>query len=151
MFSASLKRCIIILYFFLGFGRSSRPNFDKDGLNAESQMIHSIEEWRKEMNLDKFVLLGHSMGGFLAASYAIKYPGHVKHLILADPWGVPEKSKSQRKADVPIWVRAVAYTLSPFNPLWAIRVAGPFGILQISPLIYNLIIYLISFCRHVDY
>jgi pimeloyl-ACP methyl ester carboxylesterase len=26
------------------------------------------------MQLDKFILLGHSLGGFLAASYAIHYP-----------------------------------------------------------------------------
>lgn len=113
--------------FFLGFGRSSRPDFDTDGLKAESQMIRAIEEWRKEMNFKKFILLGHSMGGFLAASYAIKYPGHVKHLILADPWGFPEKPSKMHKTEVPLWVKVVAYTMSPFNPLWAIRAAGPFG------------------------
>lgn len=26
------------------------------------------------MHLEKFIILGHSMGGFLAASYAIEYP-----------------------------------------------------------------------------
>ncbi|XP_047741669.1 1-acylglycerol-3-phosphate O-acyltransferase ABHD5-like [Hyalella azteca] len=58
----------------LGFGRSSRPKFDSDAVKAEKQFITSIESWRKAMGLDKFILLGHSFGGFLAASYAIKYP-----------------------------------------------------------------------------
>lgn len=91
-------------------------------------MIKAVEEWRKEMNLKQFILLGHSMGGFLAAAYAIRYPDRVKHLILADPWGFPEKPTEIQKREVPWWVKAIAYTLSPFNPLWAIRAAGPFGI-----------------------
>ena len=64
------------LYAFdvLGFGRSSRPKFTKDAEATENEFVESIEEWRKEMNLDKFVLLGHSLGGFLAASYALRYP-----------------------------------------------------------------------------
>lgn len=111
-----------------GFGRSSRPVFSKDAKEAENQLIRSVEEWRREMQLDKIVLLGHSMGGFLAASYAIKYPDRVKHLILADPWGFPEKpSDYASKSNVPLWVKAIAYVVQPLNPLWAVRVAGPFG------------------------
>lgn len=80
------------------------------------------------MQLEKFVLLGHSMGGFLAASYAIQYPERVKHLILADPWGFPEKpSTDVTRAHVPLWVKAIAYVVQPLNPLWAVRFAGPFG------------------------
>ena len=68
------------------------------------------------------------MGGFLAASYAIKYPQHVRHLILADPWGFPEKPKDVvNKSQVPFWVKAIAYLVQPLNPLWAVRFAGPYG------------------------
>lgn len=41
---------------------------------AEKQLVRSIEEWRREMNIDNMILLGHSMGGFLATSYTISYP-----------------------------------------------------------------------------
>lgn len=41
---------------------------------AEKQLVLSIEEWRREMNLPKIILLGHSMGGFLATSYTMSYP-----------------------------------------------------------------------------
>lgn len=58
----------------LGFGRSTRPHFSNDAMEAEKQMIRAVEEWRREMKLENFILLGHSMGGFLAASYAITYP-----------------------------------------------------------------------------
>lgn len=43
-------------------------------MQAEQQMVWAVEEWRKEMKLENMILLGHSMGGFLAASYAISYP-----------------------------------------------------------------------------
>lgn len=112
----------------LGFGRSSRPAFSNQAHEVEEQLIRSVEEWRREMQLDQFVLLGHSMGGFLAASYALQYPQRVKHLILADPWGFPEKPEDLgNRAHVPLWIKAIAYVVQPLNPLWAVRVAGPFG------------------------
>ncbi|XP_057666095.1 (Lyso)-N-acylphosphatidylethanolamine lipase isoform X1 [Diorhabda carinulata] len=109
----------------LGFGRSSRPQFSTSCTEAENQMIKSIEEWRKELKLKEIILLGHSMGGFLATSYAISYPSRVKNLILADPWGFPERPKEYTK--VPLWIKTVATIMKPFNPLAGIRVAGPLG------------------------
>ncbi|XP_043649777.1 (Lyso)-N-acylphosphatidylethanolamine lipase isoform X1 [Drosophila teissieri] len=112
----------------LGFGRSSRPQFAKDALVCEKQFVKSVEEWRREMNINDMILLGHSMGGFIASSYALSHPERVKHLILADPWGFPEKpSDSTNGKTIPLWVRAIARVLTPLNPLWALRAAGPFG------------------------
>ena len=71
----------------LGFGRSSRSQFSTDPIEVENQFVESIEEWRKEMKLDKFVLLGHSFGGYLVTLYTLKYPKNVEKLILDDPWG----------------------------------------------------------------
>lgn len=81
----------------LGMGNSSRPSFkiharDKEEKvkEAESWFIDALEEWRKARKIERFTLLGHSLGGYLAVSYAIKYPGHLKKLILASPVGIPE-------------------------------------------------------------
>ncbi|PHH65899.1 hypothetical protein CDD81_1268 [Ophiocordyceps australis] len=81
----------------LGMGNSSRPCFkihakekNKQVIEAEDWFIDALEEWRKERKLERFTLLGHSLGGYLAVSYAIKYPGRLNKLILASPVGIPE-------------------------------------------------------------
>jgi pimeloyl-ACP methyl ester carboxylesterase len=72
----------------IGFGRSSRPEeFSIDHLVRETQFVESIEAWRKEMKLEKMILLGHSFGGYISAAYVIRYPKNVKGLILSSPWG----------------------------------------------------------------
>lgn len=78
------------------------------------------------MNLNEFILLGHSMGGFLAASYTLQYPDRVKHLILADPWGFAERDDEKLKT-YPWWARTIGFMVQPLNPLWPIRLAGPWG------------------------
>ncbi|OWK57003.1 1-acylglycerol-3-phosphate O-acyltransferase ABHD5 [Lonchura striata] len=113
----------------LGFGRSSRPHFDTDAREAENQFVESIEEWRKELGLEKMILLGHNLGGFLAAAYSLKYPSRVKHLILVEPWGFPERpDNAEHERPIPIWIKALGAILSPFNPLAGLRIAGPFGL-----------------------
>ena len=91
----------------LGMGRSSRPPFkihakDRQGsiTEAENWFVDSLEEWRKERKLDRFTLLGHSLGGYMAVAYALKYPGHLNKLILASPVGIPEDPYAV-KADMP--------------------------------------------------
>lgn len=81
----------------LGMGNSSRPPFkihakekEDQVIEAESWFIDALEEWRKARKIERFTLLGHSLGGYLAVSYAIKYPGRLKKLILASPVGIPE-------------------------------------------------------------
>lgn len=82
---------------WLGMGNSTRPPFRicaKDQATkiteAENWFIDSLEEWRKIRKIDKFTLMGHSLGGYLGVSYALKYPGHLNKLILASPVGIPE-------------------------------------------------------------
>ena len=81
----------------LGMGRSSRPPFkihakDRQGsiTEAENWFIDALEEWRIQKKIDRFTLLGHSLGGYMAVAYALKYPGHLNKLILASPVGIPE-------------------------------------------------------------
>lgn len=112
----------------LGFGRSSRPNFSTDPIVAETQFIESIEDWRKALNLEQFILLGHSFGGYLVTSYALKYPNRVRALILADPWGFPEKPASKPDAPMPLWIRMIAKASQYVSPLAVFRVTGHVGV-----------------------
>lgn len=57
-----------------GFARSSRPRFSGDHREAETQYLVAIEEWRRQMGIEKMCLLGHSFGGYLSAGYSLKYP-----------------------------------------------------------------------------
>ena len=70
------------------------------------------------------------MGGFLASAYALQHPDRVSHVILADPWGFPDRpsgNDSNSRIRIPPWVKGIAYLLQPFNPLWLIRVSGRLG------------------------
>ena len=117
----------------LGFGRSARPSFGEEPEDVEEKFVTSIEDTRKQLGLEAFILIGHSFGGYLAYSYAIKYPEMVKSLILVDPWGfsdeVPDREQS---TTVPKWIKVMAAVLSPFNPYATLRLVGPLGRLVLS-------------------
>lgn len=90
-----------------GMGRSSRPPFkihakEKEAKvrEAESWFVDALEEWRVKKGIERFTLLGHSLGGYMAVCYALKYPGHLNKLILASPVGIPEDPYAMN-ADMP--------------------------------------------------
>jgi len=92
----------------LGMGNSSRPHFHIKAKDPEAKIdeaeaffIDALEEWRKEKKIDKMVLMGHSLGGYLSVNYCLKYPSHVDKLILVSPVGVPH-NPYETKDDVGI-------------------------------------------------
>uniref|UniRef100_A0A8C6SR69 1-acylglycerol-3-phosphate O-acyltransferase ABHD5 n=1 Tax=Neogobius melanostomus TaxID=47308 RepID=A0A8C6SR69_9GOBI len=112
----------------LGFGLSSRPQLSSDPQKAEEQFVESIEQWRRTLGLEAMILVGHNLGGYLAMSYAIKYPDRVKHMILVEPWGFPESSEeSDPDRPMPVWIKALGAMFTPFNPLAGLRLVGPLG------------------------
>ncbi|XP_015919847.1 1-acylglycerol-3-phosphate O-acyltransferase ABHD5 [Parasteatoda tepidariorum] len=112
----------------LGFGRSSRPQFSNDAEEIQTQFIASLEMWRKAVGLNKFILLGHDVGGYIAASYAKEFPERIALLILANPWGIEEKRiQSHHHYEMDLWVKFLDTFFQGFNFLALIRLAGPFG------------------------
>jgi pimeloyl-ACP methyl ester carboxylesterase len=109
-----------------GFGRSSRAPFHGDTVqDGEAYFTTAIDGWRAAMGLDRVTLLGHSMGGYLSAVYALTHPRHVSHLILADPWGIPPRGEPKRK--FPWYAKIIFRIATQFNPLALVRVSGPWG------------------------
>jgi len=64
-----------------GNGRSAAPS-NWDDVNLDSY-VEDAEALRKALGLEKFILFGHSYGGFIAQEYAIRYQNNLAGLILA--------------------------------------------------------------------
>ncbi|KAF7645465.1 hypothetical protein LDENG_00204130 [Lucifuga dentata] len=112
----------------LGFGQSSRPVFPTDPREAEDRFVEAIEQWRAKVGVETMILLGHNLGGYLAVSYCIKYPDRIKHVVVVEPWGFPERARhAHTDSSIPVWIKALGAMLSPFNPLAGLRLVGPLG------------------------
>jgi proline iminopeptidase len=74
----------LIYYDQLGSAYSDQP---KDvALWTIDRFVEEVEQVRQALGLDEtnFYLLGHSWGGILATEYALKYPQHLKGLIISN-------------------------------------------------------------------
>jgi pimeloyl-ACP methyl ester carboxylesterase len=60
-------------------------------------LTNFISEFTKSMGLESFYLMGHSLGGAIAASYTVQHPEQVKKLILIDSMGMGE--------DIALWIK----------------------------------------------
>ena len=70
-----------------GFGLSERPSWMRD----MSDYILYFRDLLDELSLDKVLLVGHSLGGWMAAELAIFYPERVKKLVLSNAAGIRVK------------------------------------------------------------
>ena len=90
------KRYRVYCIDIIGFGLSSRPAFNlTNPIQIIDFFVESIEAWRREMGITKFVLGGHSFGGYLASNYALKYEHHLTTLLLFSPAGASKRSKEE--------------------------------------------------------
>lgn len=89
------KDCIVFCPDFLGMGLSSRPKIEfKDEKECIDFFVEVIEAFRKAKNINKFYLCGHSLGGYYAGQYSIRYPQYLEDTIFlfsATGIGNPDK------------------------------------------------------------
>jgi proline iminopeptidase len=72
------------IIYFDAFGRGKSDTAKDVNEYTLARDIEDIEGLRIALHFDKLNVLGHSYGGLVAQGYAIKYPSHVSHLILAN-------------------------------------------------------------------
>ena len=118
---------------WLGMGCSARPPYRMPHApRSDARAEASLEQWRAKMQLERMVLVGHSLGGYLSMAYALRYPERVSRLVLVSPAGIPEGSLTKgppeaRQAPArfsPLFIRVLSY-------LWDHNVS-PFSLLRLS-------------------
>jgi proline iminopeptidase len=80
-FSALSDRFQVIYYDYRGRGRSDAA---APGEVAFSRDVEDLEALRKALRLPRIHLYGFSYGGLVAQAYALKHPGQVDRLVLAN-------------------------------------------------------------------
>ena len=80
--NALSKKYKIVLYDQRASGRSAIPSADSISLRF---FVDDLEAIRRELGVEKMVLLGHSWGAIPVVTYGIQYPDKVKKMILCNP------------------------------------------------------------------
>ncbi|WP_088243633.1 alpha/beta fold hydrolase [Calothrix rhizosoleniae] len=76
----------------LGFGESEYPHVHY----SVDLQVECLRELLQALNLERVTFVGHSLGGWVAASYALKYPEQVSSLVLLAPEGVATEGYQKR-------------------------------------------------------
>lgn len=71
----------------IGFGKSSKPASYQFSFQALAVNTRALLD---SLRVEKFILVGHSMGGMLAARMALMYPDRVERLALVNPIGLED-------------------------------------------------------------
>lgn len=71
----------------IGFGKSSKPQSYQFSF---SQLAENTKAILDQLQIDKTIVLGHSMGGMVAARFTLLYPEKVQRLILENPIGLED-------------------------------------------------------------
>lgn len=103
----------------IGHGQTESPN--DDTVYQMEYQLAVLEEVFEVLQLTSFTLIGYSMGGRIALSYAIKYPRRVKTLILesASPGIRTEQERNVRKeADEALANKIQLHGVTSFVDTW---------------------------------
>jgi pimeloyl-ACP methyl ester carboxylesterase len=107
----------------LGFGESESPNVH----HSIDFQVECIAEFIQALRLEKVYLVGCSVGAWIAASYALKYPERVHGLVLLAPEGVridgQEKylRKMRRLVSTPPILSQVFKFFPPLNKISSLK------------------------------
>ena len=71
----------------IGFGKSDKPQQYQFSFQQLAENTKSILD---SLKIDKFIIVGHSMGGMLATKMAVMYPQNIEKLVLENPIGLED-------------------------------------------------------------
>lgn len=74
-----------------GYGKSQKDYYSY----SMSFYAEVLKNFFEALNLNKVILVGHSMGGQIAITFALKYTDRISKLILADPAGIERFTRGQ--------------------------------------------------------
>ena len=75
-----------ILFHQRGTGRSTLATYDAKTM-AIPNLVADLDALRRELNVQKLTLVGHSFGGILSMFYAVEHPDRIRAVILVDSGG----------------------------------------------------------------
>ena len=95
----------IEMYYYdqLGCGNSDIP--EDPSLWTLDRYTEEVEEVRRGLGLENFVLYGQSWGGILAMEYALKYPQHLRGLVISN-MTAGTQAYLKRTAAIKLWLPA---------------------------------------------
>jgi pimeloyl-ACP methyl ester carboxylesterase len=79
----------------IGYGRSSKPIIPY----YLADMARNTRAILQSLNINQAMIVGHSMGGMLAARFAAQYPGVTERLVLFNPIGLTDTRFSNPAGD----------------------------------------------------
>jgi len=72
------------LIFYDAFGRGKSDRAKDPGEYTFERDVRDLEGLREALAIEQWVVMGHSYGGMLAQAYALRHPGRVRKLVVAD-------------------------------------------------------------------
>jgi pimeloyl-ACP methyl ester carboxylesterase len=78
----------------VGFGKSSKPQAYQFSFQALAENTRAL---LRSLGVERTHVVGHSMGGMLAARYALTFPDSVERLVLVAPIGLEDWKRSGAK------------------------------------------------------
>ena len=117
----------------LGMGASGRPPYKlRTARDSIQYFIHSIDAWMLSQGVkddEKFVIIAHSLGGYISTEYSLRYPNRVSKLILLSPAGIPVAPKEQ------VSIKDIMETESTKKGKMMVRISGKMVDKNVSPII----------------
>jgi len=122
------KRPVIAVDWF-GSGGSDRTKFTPEDVDETIDHFNSFfDKWTIRRSIPHFDLIGHSMGSYFSAHYAIKQgKGKVNKLVLASPAGVPREAIVDWNKKSFLMRTLAKWWENGMTPGHLVRYCGPLG------------------------